>query len=114
MVGKKGQHEKCSYTFQVYKDEVELVSDLTQQVKSMEDKTEVLKRQAMKCKDQCKVMTEVSKPINQGSSFDEVHERQQKRKVASIKHGSEQGLSFVKTFGLSVEKFVLKSLTKIP
>ena len=44
---------------------------------------------------------------------DEVHERQQKRKVASIKHGSEQALSFVKTFGLSVEKVVLRSPTKI-
>ena len=57
-------------------------------------------------------MTEVSKvPINQGRSFDEVHECQQKRKVASIKHGYEQALSFVKTFGLSVEKVVLRSPT---
>ena len=33
--------------------------------------------------------------------------------MASIKHGSEQALSFVKTFGLSVEKVVLRSPTKI-
>ena len=32
--------------------------------------------------------------------------------MANIKHGSEQALSFVKTFGLSVEK-VLRSPTKI-
>ena len=111
---KKDKMKNAVTTFQVYRGEVELVSDLTQQVKSMEEKIEVLKRQAMKYKDQCKVMTEVSKvPINQSRSFDEVHERQQKRKVASIKHGSEQALSFVKTFGLSVEKVVLRSPTKI-
>ena len=34
-------------TFQVYRGEVELASDLTQQVKSMEEKMEVLKRQAI-------------------------------------------------------------------
>ncbi len=60
-------------------------------------------------------MMEVAKvPINQGRSFDEVHERQKQRKVASINHGSEQALSFVKSFGLSVENVVLRSPTKIP
>ena len=105
-----------STTFQIYKGEVELSSNdsLTQQVKCLEDRVEQVTKDALKYKDQCKVMTEVSKvPINQGRSFDEVHERQQKRKVASIKHGSEQALSFVKTFGLSVENVVLRSPTKI-
>ena len=100
----------------VYKGEVVLNSTghLTQQVKCLEDRVEQVTKDALKYKDQCKVMTEVSKvPINQGRSFDEVHERQQKRKVASIKHGSEQALSFVKTFGVSVEKVVLRSPTKI-
>ena len=103
-------------TLQIYKGEIELSSNdsLTQQVKDLEDRVEKVTKDASKNKDQCKVMIEVSKvPINQGRSFDEVHERQQKRKVASIKHGSEQALSFVKTFGLSVEKVVLRSPTKI-
>ena len=103
-------------TLQIYKGEIELSSNdsLTQQVKDLEDRVEKVTKDALKYKDQCKVMTEVSKvPINQGRSFDEVHECQQKREVDSIKHGSEQALSFVKTFGLSVEKVVLRSPTKI-
>ncbi len=35
------------------------------------------------------------------------------RKVTSIKQGSEQALSFVKRFGFSVEKVVLRSPTKL-
>ena len=113
---KKANLKSGFSTMEVYKGEVMLNSTdhLTEQVKCLEDTVEKVTKDALKYKDQCKVMTEVSKvPINQGRSFDEVHERQQKRKVASIKHGSEQALSFVKTFGLSVEKVVLRSPTKI-
>ena len=113
---KKANLKSGFSTMEVYKVEVMLNSTdhLTEQVKCLEDRVEKVTKDALKYKDQCKVMTEVSKvPINQGRSFDEVHERQQKRKVASIKHGSEQALSFVKTFGLSVEKVVLRSPTKI-
>ncbi len=103
-------------TMEVNKGEVVLNSTdtLTQQVKCLEERVEQVTKEAMKYKDHCKVMMDVAKvPINQGRSFDEVHKRQKIRKVASVKHGTELALSFVKSFGLSVEKVVLRSPTKL-
>ncbi len=68
--------------------------------------------QATKYKESCKAMME-QVPFNFGKTFDELHEHQRVRKVASIKQGSEQALSFVRSFGLSVEKVVLRSPTKL-
>ena len=58
---------------EVYKGEVMLnsIDHLTEQVKCLEDRVEQVTKDALKYKDQCKVMTEVSKvPINQGRSFE--------------------------------------------
>ncbi len=101
--------------FQVYRSEVELVHNLTQQVQSIQEKMDKVTSEATNYKESCKAIVEVTKqvPFNYGKTFDEVHECKRIRKVASIKQGSEQALSFVKSFGLSVEKVVLRSPTKI-
>ncbi len=93
--------------FQVYRSEVELGSNLTQQVESMQEKMDKITSEATKYKESCKAMMEVTTKqvlFNYGKIFDEVHERRTKRKVASIKQGSEQALSFVKSFRLSVKE----------
>ena len=48
-------------------------------------------------------------PFNHGRAYDEVADRQKKRKVRTIKTAAEQALCFIDSFGLSVEKVVLKS-----
>ena len=53
---------------------------LIQQDKCLEDRVEQVTKDALKYKDQCEVMTEVSKvPINQGRSFDEVYMKANKK-----------------------------------
>ena len=49
------------------------------------------------------------KAINQGKTYEEVKDRQKARKVRAIKTAAEQALWFVRTFGLTVERVVLKS-----
>ena len=48
-------------------------------------------------------------PFNFGKTYNEVQPRQKQRKVRTIKTAAEQALCFIKSFGLSVEKVVLKS-----
>ena len=46
-------------------------------------------------------------PFNYGRTYDEVADRQKKRKVRVIKTAAEQALCFIESFGLSVEQLVL-------
>ena len=69
---KKANLKSGFSTMELYKGEVMLNSTdhLTEQVKCLEDRVEQVTKDALKYKDQCKVMTEVSKvPINQGRSL---------------------------------------------
>ena len=49
------------------------------------------------------------KAVNQGKTYEEVKDRQKARKLRTIKTAAEQALWFVRTFGLTMEKVVLKS-----
>ena len=49
------------------------------------------------------------KAVNQGKTYEEVKDRQKARKLRTIKTAAEQALWFVRTFGLTVEKVVLKA-----
>ena len=114
---KKAQVRKRSTKLNIYLDELARVSELIQQVLSLGRQMEEAVRESAK-KDEALKRVESEKaalestsqlPFNLGKTYDEVQPRQKKRKVRTIKTAAEQALCFIESFGLSVEKVVLKS-----
>ena len=114
---KKAQVRKRSTKLNIYLDELTRVSELNQQVLSLGRQTKEAVQESAK-KDEALKRVESEKaayestsqlPFNLGKTYDEVQPRQKQRKVRTIKTAAEQALCFVESFGLSVEKVVLKS-----
>ncbi len=114
---KKAQVRKRSTKLNFYLDELTRVSELNQQVLSLGRQMEEAVRESAK-KDEALKRVESEKaalestsqlPFNLGKTYDEVQPRQKQRKVRIMKTAAEQALCFIESFGLSVEKVVLKS-----
>ena len=108
-----------SVLFDLFEDEVVYVSELTMKVKSLETKVDEIQNESLK-KDETvenlqaelvmknDLLKSPLKAVNQGKTYEEVKDRQKARKLRTIKTAAEQALWFVRTFGLTVEKVVLK------
>ena len=109
-----------SVLFDLFKDEVVYVSERTMKVKSLEAKVDEIQNESLKKNETVEnlqaelvmkndLLKSPLKAVNQGKTYEEVKDRQKARKLRTIKTAAEQALWFVRTFGLTVEKVVLKS-----
>ena len=114
---KKAQVRKRSTNLNFYLDELTRVSELNQQVLSLsrqmvEAVREFAKKdEALKRVESEKAALESTSQLqfNLGKTYNKVQPRQKQRKVRTMKTAAEQALCFIESFGLSVEKVVLKS-----
>ena len=104
-----------SVLFDLFKDEVVYVSELTMKVKSLEAKVDEIQNESLKKDETVEnlqaelvMKNDLLKSPLQAVRV-KVKDRQKARKLRAIKTAAEQALWFVRTFGLTVEKVVLKS-----
>ena len=95
------------------------VSNLTNQIAALENKVSLICEESRKKdlalkklreeKCELQMMSAAATTVDHGKTYDEVEERQKKRKVKSIRTAAEQALIFTNSFGLTVERVVLRS-----